>query len=75
MQGEGVGAVKTREAAALAATSRWAYASALMRAESRGMQRRIDMPERDPQYVCAFEVTGLDCPQVKRAEIVDTMAA
>jgi succinate dehydrogenase/fumarate reductase flavoprotein subunit len=75
MRGEGVGAVKTREAAALTATSRWAYASALARAESRGMQRRIDMPNPDAQFVCTFEVTGLDHPQVRRAEIIDTMAA
>lgn len=72
LSGEGVSAVKAREAAALTATSRWAYASALARAETRGMQRRIDLPQADPQCVCAFEATGLDRIEVKRAAIVDT---
>ena len=44
--GDGLAAVKAREAAALTATSRWAYRSALARAESRGMHRRRDMPTR-----------------------------
>jgi succinate dehydrogenase/fumarate reductase flavoprotein subunit len=75
LAGSGTDAVRTREAAALAATSRWAYASALARAESRGMQRRIDRPAADPQFVCAFEVTGLDHIEVKRAAIADVVAA
>jgi succinate dehydrogenase/fumarate reductase flavoprotein subunit len=37
-------AVKVRESAAMIATSRWAYRSALARAESRGMHRRSDRP-------------------------------
>jgi succinate dehydrogenase/fumarate reductase flavoprotein subunit len=71
----GTDAVRTREAAALAATSRWAYTSALARAESRGMQRRIDLPATDPQFVCAFEVTGLDHIEVKRSAIAETAPA
>ena len=51
---------RSREAAALTATSRWAYRSALARAESRGMQRRLDVPAADPAFVCSFEVCGLD---------------
>jgi succinate dehydrogenase/fumarate reductase flavoprotein subunit len=39
--------VKAREAAAMLATSRWMYRSALTRAESRGMHRREDFPELD----------------------------
>src|SRR5262245_50531602 len=39
---DGLAAVKAREAAALTATSRWAYRSALARAESPGMHRRRD---------------------------------
>jgi succinate dehydrogenase/fumarate reductase flavoprotein subunit len=66
---EGLGAVKSREAAALTASSRWAYASALARAESRGMHRRLDLPEADPQFLCAFEVSGLDRISVTRSEI------
>lgn len=75
LAGSGTDAVKTREAAALVATSRWAFASGLARAESRGMQRRIDMPTTDPQFNCAFEVTGLDHIQVKRSPIADTAPA
>ncbi len=75
LPGRGTDAVKTREAAALVATSRWAYASALARAESRGMQRRTDVPVADPKFVCAFEATGLDHVQVKQSAIADTLAA
>jgi len=69
LPGEGLGAVKSREAAALTASSRWAYASALARAESRGMHRRLDLPEADPEFLCAFEVSGLDRINVTRSEI------
>jgi succinate dehydrogenase/fumarate reductase flavoprotein subunit len=69
LPGEGLDAVRSREAAALTATSRWAYASALARAESRGMQRRLDVPEASPEFVCSFEVSGLDRLAVTRAEI------
>ena len=69
LPGTGLGAVKSREAAALTATSRWAYASALARAESRGMQRRLDLPAPDAGFVCSFDVSGLDRIQVKRSGI------
>jgi hypothetical protein len=69
LPGTGPGAVKSREAAALTATSRWAYASALARAESRGMQRRLDVPAADPQLVCSFDVSGLDRIDVTQSEI------
>jgi len=57
---DGAAAVKAREAAALTASSRWAYRSALARTESRGMHRRSDHPETDPAFVCTFEASGLD---------------
>jgi len=72
---EGPGLVKSREAAALTATSRWAYASALARAESRGMQRRVDLPGSDPHFACAFHVSGLDSLEVRRCEIAQGAAA
>ncbi len=71
----GSGAVKTREAAALIATSRWAFASALARAESRGMQRRTDLPATDAQFLCGFEATGLDQIRVERSALADTVPA
>jgi succinate dehydrogenase/fumarate reductase flavoprotein subunit len=74
LPGEGLGAVRSREAAALTATSRWACASALARAESRGMQRRLDSPAADPQFVCSFEVSGLDRIDVTRTEIAYAVA-
>ena len=49
--------LRAREAAALTATGRWAYYSALARAESRGMQRRLDAPGTDPVFVCAIETS------------------
>jgi succinate dehydrogenase/fumarate reductase flavoprotein subunit len=58
-----------REAAAMIATSRWAYASALARSESRGMHRRLDAPSFDPNFTCAFEAAGLDRVSVNRREI------
>lgn len=75
LRGEGVAVVKSREAAALTATSRWAYASALARAESRGMQRRLDLPAADAEFMCRFETTGLDHVQVTRSDVMDTAVA
>ncbi len=66
--GDGLGAVKTREAAALTASSRWAYRSALARAESRGMHRRRDLPAADPGLACSLHVSGLDQVRVIRAD-------
>jgi len=69
LQGDGVAGVKTREAAALTATSRWAYRSALARAESRGMQRRRDKPAADSAFDCLFEAGGLDTVSVHQRAI------
>jgi succinate dehydrogenase/fumarate reductase flavoprotein subunit len=65
--GEGLGAVRMREAAALTATSRWAYRSALARAESRGMHRRRDRPAADPTLARAFHASGLDDVEIAPA--------
>lgn len=67
--GDGLAAAKLREAAAMLATSRWAYASALARSESRGMHRRLDAPAADPGFVCAFEAAGLDRVRITRRAI------
>jgi len=66
---DGLAAAKMREAAAMIATSRWAYASALARSESRGMHRRIDAPAVDPGFVCALEAAGLDRVSITRREL------
>jgi hypothetical protein len=33
------------------------------------MQRRLDMPAPAPEFVCSFEVSGLDRIDVVRSEI------
>jgi succinate dehydrogenase/fumarate reductase flavoprotein subunit len=65
--GDGPAAVKTREAAALTATSRWAYRSAVARAESRGMHRRRDRPDAVPELACSLHASGLDAVRIVRA--------
>ncbi len=66
--GEGLAAVKAREAAALTASSCWAYRGALARTESRGMHRRRDMTTTDPGLACSLHVSGLDEVRVARAD-------
>ena len=70
--GDGLDSVRTREAAALTATSRWAYRSALARAESRGMHRRRDRPDADRGFTCSLHASGLDDVRVARADGVVT---
>ena len=65
----GTAALRAREAAAMVATGRWAYASALARSESRGMHRRLDAPSADPNLACAFQAAGLDRVKITRHEI------
>jgi succinate dehydrogenase/fumarate reductase flavoprotein subunit len=75
VRGTGAEAVKAREAAALIATSRWAYRSALTRAESRGMHRRSDRPSSSPAFDCLFEASGLESVVVERRAITWTTAS
>jgi len=60
MAADGAGAIRTREAGALLATSRWALGSALFRNESRGMHRRLDAPDTDPTLAHRVRASGLD---------------
>jgi len=60
LQAPGRGSVRAREAAALLASARWAYRSALGRAESRGLHRRLDRPELDPEQTHHLVAEGLD---------------
>jgi succinate dehydrogenase/fumarate reductase flavoprotein subunit len=49
---------KVREAEALIATSRWATESALLRKESRGLQRRTDFPDLNPLLARSIDSGG-----------------
>ncbi|MGV9245199.1 FAD-binding protein [Streptomyces sp. NPDC003710] len=56
----GRGAVRARQAAAMAAHARWMYASALARTETRGMAKRLDFPAQDPGQHHRVVTGGLD---------------
>jgi succinate dehydrogenase/fumarate reductase flavoprotein subunit len=58
--GKGRELVRAREAAAMLAMGRWAYASGLARTETRVMHARTDFPERDPAQQHRILVGGLD---------------
>jgi succinate dehydrogenase/fumarate reductase flavoprotein subunit len=49
-----------RETAALLATARWSVASALVRAESRGMHLRVDVPEMRAEFSHRLLAGGLE---------------
>ncbi|MBD2726245.1 FAD-binding protein [Nostoc sp. FACHB-892] len=52
--------LRTREAAAMVATARWMYSSALERKETRGMHRHLDYPELDQKQQHHLISGGLD---------------
>ncbi|HTO63244.1 MAG TPA: FAD-binding protein, partial [Bradyrhizobium sp.] len=52
--------LRAREAAAMLATARWMYRSALARKESRGMHRRDDFPAQDERFRHYITTGGLD---------------
>jgi len=52
--------LRSREAAALVATARWAYFAGLQRTETRGMHKRLDYPSLDPAQRHYLAVGGLD---------------
>jgi succinate dehydrogenase/fumarate reductase flavoprotein subunit len=56
--------VKAREAAAMLATARWMYRSALARTESRGMHKRDDFPDLDRRQRFYLVTCDLDDVQV-----------
>ena len=49
-----------RQAAAMVAHARWMYTSAIARTESRGMARREEYPDQDPNQYHRLAVGGLD---------------
>jgi len=52
--------LRAREGAAMLATARWMYRSALARQESRGMHRRDDFPGQDNRQRHYLTTSGLD---------------
>ncbi|WP_213878604.1 FAD-binding protein [Pseudomonas sp. dw_358] len=56
----GADPVRSREAAALAATARWCYRAALERKESRGLHQRSDLPHSRDELAHSMTVGGLD---------------
>jgi len=57
--------VRVRETAAMTATARWMYNSALERRETRGMHKRLDYKEQNPEYHYRILTGGLDEVWVK----------
>ncbi len=62
-------AVRTREAAAMLATARWMYRSALQRTETRGMHRRQEHAAIDPAQRHRLVSGGLDEVWVHRESL------
>ncbi|PXY23382.1 pyridine nucleotide-disulfide oxidoreductase [Prauserella coralliicola] len=60
LSGTGRDRLRAREAASLVAHARWITAAALARAESRGMHRRTDLPERSAALNHRILTGGLD---------------
>ncbi|HEV7722069.1 MAG TPA: FAD-binding protein [Iamia sp.] len=58
--GVGKDAYRAREAAAMVATARWMYRSGLVRTETRGMHKRDDFPQLDPEQHHRILSGGLD---------------
>jgi succinate dehydrogenase/fumarate reductase flavoprotein subunit len=58
--GEESEAVAAREAAALVASARWSYSSALSRTESRGMHERTEAPQKQANLAPRLLVGGLE---------------
>jgi succinate dehydrogenase/fumarate reductase flavoprotein subunit len=59
---------RSREAAAMLATARWIYASAIERRETRGIHRRRDYPDLARNRTTRLEVRGLDRIAVGQAQ-------
>jgi succinate dehydrogenase/fumarate reductase flavoprotein subunit len=65
LSGAGARGIQAREATAMLACARWAYRSALVRAETRGLHRRVDAPALDPEQTHHLRSGGLDEPWVR----------
>jgi succinate dehydrogenase/fumarate reductase flavoprotein subunit len=67
--------VKAREAAAMVATARWMYSSAIERQETRGMHRHLDYPELDANQQHYLISGGLDRVWVKAQPLDSNLEA
>ncbi|MEH2024433.1 FAD-binding protein [Nostoc sp.] len=63
---------RAREAAAMVATARWMYSSAIERKETRGMHRHLDYPEQDANQQHYLISGGLDQVWVKSQPLLNT---
>jgi succinate dehydrogenase/fumarate reductase flavoprotein subunit len=68
-------AVRAREAAAMLATARWMYRSALARTETRGMHRRREHIVLDPGQRHRLLSGGLDEVWVNQQAVTESLAA
>ncbi|MGV6873178.1 FAD-binding protein [Pseudochelatococcus sp. B33] len=57
---EGVERLRSREAAAVAATARWSLKAALLRTETRGLHRRTDHPQSSDAFLHSIILSGVD---------------
>ncbi|MFN6535006.1 MAG: FAD-dependent oxidoreductase [Nostoc sp. EkiNYC01] len=64
--------IRAREAAAMVATARWMYSSAIERKETRGMHKHLDYPEQDPNQQHYLISGGLDRVWVKTQPLNST---
>ncbi|MBD2516201.1 FAD-binding protein [Nostoc sp. FACHB-973] len=67
--------IRAREAAAMVATARWMYSSAIERKETRGMHKHLDYPEQDPNQQHYLISGGLDQVWVKTQPLNTTKKA
>lgn len=67
--------LQARETAALLAAARWSKASALARAESRGMHQRTDAPAADPRFAARQRAGGLDVVWTRFEAVAETREA
>jgi succinate dehydrogenase/fumarate reductase flavoprotein subunit len=64
--------LRAREAAAMVATARWMYSSAIERKETRGMHKHLNYPEQDPNQQHYLISGGLDRVWVKPQPLKST---
>jgi succinate dehydrogenase/fumarate reductase flavoprotein subunit len=67
--------LREHEASALLASARWSIAAARLRGESRGMHRRLDVPEQRTAFARRIEVGGVERPRAVWASSMDAIQA